>query len=388
MGMRLQKRSWKNKDGSVTESWRLIIEDYSTGERKDFYPEKKNYPQYGLNPSDSFEKAREKLTVLQAHNRVERLAEKRARIEDRIRESDLKESAFLPRSIYREYLSWLQSRRMWDSVPSKVESHLRCMRKLILEVNHCPSEWPNQPERIYQWFRKNKLSLSYIEKILPLLNDYGYFYCREMKMSFIHIPSPKGDVARRIEDANLEARDGEGSESKPILPSDIPKLLNLPDSQLRWMRLSIYFGLRPYEIDDLAIKNQGKGWEIKTDDRGTSVLRIYQRKLIKVSRERRWKRIPCILPEQVELLNELRLALPFERPTVLTIERRLGQGHYLYGGRKGFEQYMRSMGQDFRNISRWLGHLDIRRTEWNYRELEAVEYDPLPEKKAGDPLQQ
>ena len=387
MGIKIKKRKWKNRDGSFSESWRLLVEDYSSGERKCLYPAKKDYLKYGLDPLDSFERAKEKTSVIQAKNRIQRTAQRRARIEKRIQQEDLKESAYLPREIYSQFLDWLRDRRMWDQIPPKSESHLRCMRKIVLEMGECPSNWPDKPEKIFLWFRKNKLSLSYIEKVLPLLNDYGYFYCKAFKKPYLKIPHPKSDVARRIEDANLEARDGEGSESKPISPAHLEKLADLSEARLRWVRLSVYFGLRPHEIDDLAGK-PGKVWEIRTDPKGTPILRVYQRKLIKVSRDRRWKRIPCILPEQVELIEELRRALPLERPSVKQIENRLGEGHYLYGGRKGFEKLMREKDQDFVNVSRWLGHLDIRRTEWNYRELEAVEYSPVVDKKAPNPSQQ
>lgn len=377
MALRLQRRSWKNGDGSVSEGWRLIIEDYTHGKRRDLYPRREDYARYGLDPSDSYDRAREKLTVVQARNRKERLLEKRARIEDRLRQEDLKESAYVPRALYRRFLDWLQERRMWDAIPSKTESHLRAMRKLILDVNTDPSDWPDKPERIYRWFFASKLSLSYVEKVLPLLNDYGYFYCKELRKPFVPIPSPRGDVARRIDDENHKDRAGAQSASKALEPGQLAALEKLGAERMRWIRLSLYFGLRPSEVDELIPANRCRIWEAKKDAAGTWVLHFYQRKLVKIDRSRRWKRIPCILKEQADLLQEILHEMKFDRPYHYNLSETLGQGYGLYAGRKGFEPLMRAKGQKNDNISRWLGHQDVKTTEHHYREAEAVEYDPV-----------
>lgn len=378
MALRLQRRSWKTSSGSVTEGWRLIVEDYTHGKRRDIYPRREDYARYGLDAADSYERAKEKLTVVRAANQVERTLERRAKIEHRLKKEDMKESAWLPRPLYRRFLEWLQERRVWDNIPSKTESHLRAMRKLILDVNVDPSEWPERPEKIYRWFLKNKLSLSYLDKVLPLLNEYGYYYCRELKKPFVPVNTPRGDVARRIDDANHEDRDGSQSASLPMDPlAHLPKLEPLGDARMRWVRLSLYFGLRPSEVDELEPLNKGRIWEAKKDEHGVWVLHFYQRKLVRIARERRWKRIPCILKEQADLIQEILHEMPIERPYHYNLSDALGPGHGLYAGRKGFEKLMRGKGQKNDNVSRWLGHQDIRTTEQHYREAEAVEYDPV-----------
>jgi integrase len=382
VALRIQRRTWKTGSGSVSEGWRLIVEDYTHGKRRDLYPRREDYARYGLDPDDSYARAREKLTAVQARNRAERLLEKRARIEDRLSKEDLKESAYLPRTLYRRFLEWLQERRVWDKIPSKTESHLRAMRKLVLEVGVDPSDWPERPERIYRWFLSKKLSLSYVDKVLPLLNDYGYFYCREFKKPFVPIPAPRGDVARRIDDANQDEREGSQAASHPLEPGHLVKLEPLGDARLRWVRLSLYFGLRPSEVDELVPVNRGRIWEARKDDKGTWVLHFYQRKLVRLERSRRWKRIPCVLKEQADLLQEILHDMKLDRPYHYNLSDALGPGYGLYAGRKGFEKLMRGKGQRGDNISRWLGHRDVTTTERHYREAEAVEYDPVPESPA------
>jgi hypothetical protein len=376
VALRIQKREWKNADGTKGSAWRLIVEDYTGPRRVCIYPERAKYQFYGLDPSDTFERARERLRAIQAHSKIAREKERRARIDRRLAKEDLREGAYLPRDVWHGYLEWLKDRRMWSEIPAKTEFHLRCMRRLVIKVGACPSTWSDSPEKIFRWFMSQKLSVSYIDKVLPLLNLYGFYYCREFKKPFLPIAAPSRDVLRRIEDANLEERQGRQAPSKPLAKEHLAKLADIPEAQLRWMRLSFYFGLRPSEVDRLTLANRGTIWETRKL-RGIWVLSFYQAKLVRIERERRWKRIPCILPEQAELLAELKAGEPIKRPYPYLIQSRLGAGYGTYAGRKGFEKFMRDNGQDFRNISRWLGHRDLNRTESNYRELEAVEFTPV-----------
>lgn len=374
MALRIQRRSWKNQDGSVSNSWRLIVDVYTGSDVTSEYPPKAKYASYGLNPDDTYEVAVEKLKVVRASREIVRRRMRQAKVEKRIKADALKESAYLPNSIYLHFVEWLKNRRMWDEVPEKEQSRLRTMRKCILEMGACPSTWPDKPELIYKWFRSQSLSVSSVEKLIPLLNDYGYFYCREFRKPFLKIPPPRGDVLRRIEDANLDKRGGKTNTSNPLTAELLTKLEDLREDQFRWMRLSFWFGLRPEEVDSLKPRNQTRNWKITTDSNKIAILHVYQTKLVKIERARRWKRIPAILPEQRKLIKELESELPANRPIVKTIRHRLGDGFGVYAGRKGFEKLMRAYGQDDRNVSRWLGHQDINRTETNYRELEAVSY--------------
>lgn len=377
VALRIQRRTWKTSSGSVSEGWRLIVEDYTHGKRRDLYPRREDYPHYGMDAADSYTKAREKLDAVQAQNKKDRTLERVARIKDRLKKEDLVETAYLPRGVYTRFLVWLQRRRLWETVPSKTESHLRAMRTLIKEVDADPSDWPEQPEQVYRWFLKRKLSLSYMDKVLPLLNDYGYFYCREFKKSFVPIPTPRGDTARKIDDANIDDRDGSQSASRPLKVEQLAKLEHLGEARLRWIRVTYYFGFRPSEADQMELVNRGRIWKVTKDEKGMTVLHFYQKKLVKIERSRRWKRIPCILQEQADLLQELELGMAIARPYYYNLVDALGKGYGLYAGRKGFEPLMRGKKQRDRNVSRWLGHQDIKMTEQRYRETEAVEYDPV-----------
>ncbi|RYF35255.1 MAG: hypothetical protein EOO38_29005 [Cytophagaceae bacterium] len=146
----------------------------------------------------------------------------------------------------------------------------------------------------------------------------------------------------------------------------------MKEEQWRWLYVSLWFGLRPMELDRLA---EGKNFEI-TNNGDIDVLWIEQLKLSSVSKEDRWKNIPVVFPQQQEALAMLKLGV--KRPLVKTIQKHVGPGINTYGGRKAFSDMMTALGQDENHVSRWLGHATLQRTKRNYVDKKKVEY-----KKAG-----
>lgn len=410
MNFRIQKRQWENADGTVTVTWRLMIREYDRhGNKTDIYPEKRTWPKYGFNPDDTIEQAKEKLLIARNTEKLKRDAFKRAKIESRLKREDMLESTYLPADLWKRFVQFYIGRRGWDELPPKVDSHLRAFRKMVKTINVEPAAWPEQSGKIYAYFTKKGLSFSYFKKLHPIINAYGYFYCKHFNQPFLEVPAPPSGFVERINDANFESRDGKTNESQPLTPALLEKLQHWEAPQYLWMRLSLYFGLRPKEVDSLTPNNKGKRWDVSPDKKGTPILSIYQPKLVHLPRDRRWKYIPCILPEQRELTLELLGASPVKRPHVKYLKKNLGPGFNLYAGRKGFDPLMRAIGQkaenimrwegrrDFRDleaelnqksassyerpsnkdVSQWLGHSSMLRTDTNYREIGAVDYDDV-----------
>lgn len=377
MGLFIRVRSKKCRDGTEVRQWDLAVDQWKGGEYKRLFPPRHEYQQYGLDPSDSVEVAREKIKFIQARDRAEKLLQKRARIDQRLKEEDTIESAWLPLQVWRDFEQALLDRYLWTEIPPKTQSHLRALRRMVREIDADPSQWPKRAAAIYRWFLTNKLSLSYVEKLIPLLNFYGYLYCEALKKPFIQVPAPRGKIASEIDKVNRAARGGKQDAAEPLTRSGLESL-DLKDPQNRWMRVTFWFGLRPEEADTLQ-KPQGKEtWKTSADEDGTPVLHVYQSKLVGVEPDRRWKRIPAIAPEQRALLIEVVNRRPLRRPLCKTLQKQLGEGYGLYSGRKGFEQMMRAdYGQDPINISRWLGHQNINMTRAHYEAKDAVYYTPL-----------
>ncbi len=146
----------------------------------------------------------------------------------------------------------------------------------------------------------------------------------------------------------------------------------------------MWLGLRPSEIDALTDKKQMKNWRIEKDEIGTTIIRVYQPKLISIERAKRWKGIPIIFDQQTEALKIIKSGV-FKRPLTKTIHLHISERHNNYGGRKGFMDLMLGLGQKFENISVWLGHTTLDRSLRNYKNKDIVNYD-LPVKNGRPQL--
>ena len=89
------------------------------------------------------------------------------------------------------------------------------------------------------------------------------------------------------------------------------------EENYNWLLVSIWFGLRPIEIDNLK-SPQGKLWDL-VEESGYMVLKVYQSKLSNLDRDKRWKYVPCLFPEQENLI-ELIQEGNFKRPLSKTIK--------------------------------------------------------------------
>ncbi len=144
----------------------------------------------------------------------------------------------------------------------------------------------------------------------------------------------------------------------------------LNEAQYNWLYLSVWLGLRPNEIDQLIKDGHLK---ILRTQEGQSILWIYQTKLASIAPRYRWKLIPLIFSEQKKTVKIIKSG-DFERPLVKTVKRYLGSRIMLYGGRKGFTDLMLSRGQNFVDISQWMGHSTIQRTWGSYKSRRIVHY--------------
>lgn len=249
----------------------------------------------------------------------------------------------------------------------KIESHWRRAKRILVKLDIDPTDWFDLRKKFYEEFTRNQLSLSYTKKIIAILNLWGSWHCRKYRRYFEPIPFPRGHERERIADKYYD-KAGMGKESAPLTPEALRSAEGkLPQPAFNWLWISLYFGLRPKEVDSLA---HHKNWRTEMHQ-GTPVLFVYQTKLTAIAKEKRWKYIPAMMPEQRKALDLIRGG-SFKRPIVKTVRRYCGEGVNLYGGRKGFEALMTSRGYRLEDISLWLGHQSIERTWRNYKDRQRV----------------
>jgi integrase len=247
----------------------------------------------------------------------------------------------------------------------KVYVRWRAAQRLILSVATDPSEWFCQTHAFYDFFYREKLTIKYANAILGLANLWGFFICRKLGRPFLPVPIPRGYERLRIFEANLDKSSRVTRASLPISPIDLAGARRgLNRSNLNWLTLSVWFGLRPKEVDPLLDVNM---WRVEVLPTGRQVLWVFQTKLVGLPTEDRWKPIPILFDEQRFAL-EIARSGTFRRPLVKTMRRHFGDGVMLYGGRKGFTDLMLSRGQSLENISVWMGHSSIQRTWQSYKD--------------------
>ena len=350
-------------DGTV--AWRLVWEDYTQKKRRVRYIPKSEMTNLGMSPLLTIEEAREKVKQLNATNLLKRREKQRNSIQERLKEEDKLNRAYLPDMYVKQFEKDVLLRKLGrdgDNPELKViQSHWRAAKRFIRGIKVEPSDWIEESDFIYNLFAKRKCSMSYVQKIFRIMNLWGAYVCRKSAKPFDPIKMPTGFYRERIADAYHDK--GTTKESGPITPELLQKAKQtISEEHYRWLYISVWLGLRPNEIDNL--KNI-ETWNLKIE-RGKKILWVYQSKLKSVPRDRRWKLIPILYSEQeaaLEMINKQN----FVRPLPKTIRHPLGDLLNAYGGRKGFTDFMLDRGHPLEAVSAWMSHTSIERTWRTYR---------------------
>lgn len=330
---------------------------------------KMRWPALGFNAFMSLEeaKARAKQYSAQLHlKRQEEIIQKIAREQAK---TQIRYDAVLPAEFVVEFEKRFIRKRdsqteQGQRKHTRAYVRWRAAQRMIAAVGVEPSEWFFHTDQIYDYFHQHKMSLRYLQSILRLANLWGFYICRKLGRPFLQIPPPRGYERQRIIDANFEKEKGVARASKPIAPSDLEKIKGAVNIEnFNWLFLSLWFGLRPKEIDLLKSKDT---WRVEVLPNGRKVFWVYQTKVIALPPEDRWKPIPIIFDEQHFGLKIIE-SETFARPLRKTVHRHFGDGVTLYAGRKGFVDLMLSKDQLTENISIWMGHSSLQRTWENYK---------------------
>lgn len=317
------------------------------------------------------------MTVLEVKERVKRLNRERTikgasgqiRAANRAEEGVRTNETFFPQDRINEFLVYLEEKTHGTEYRfKKVLSHFAAAQELILDTKLFPNEYAYRASKIYKWFVKRKYSLDYTRSILRVLNLWGLFEARRQGQFFEPILNPKGVIRANINQAQ-RTKEGRRTESAPMTVEVLIKLKDgLGEKRYNWMYVSFYLGLRPSEVDVLSREG------VTTEEvEGVIVLLVDQPKLSGLDIEKRMKRIPLILEEQIvalKLLKERRV----ERPRAKQLKLLLKGNYSTYSGRKGFTDLMLSRGQLLEDISLWMGHSSIERTWRSYKNKRKVKW--------------
>lgn len=372
MGYELRKR--KNKAGEVR--WLLYHRSIKDGVKTDSYIPTSALLQHGFHPDMDIEDARSRVSQLNGLKGIERREEARkVRILAQAREREALKSAHLPEHFLEEFEQvWLKE-QVGVGINGyhkyqKALSHWAYTKRLIANLKLPVEEYRFKSRLIYDYFRRTHISYEYSRKVLRVINLWGVFVSRKMHVPFLEVKTP-GKVDREaINDAWHEAGHTTTA-SLPLTPEALEAAkLRFKTPQYNWLFVSVWFGLRPEEIERIKRPNH---FRVEKDKEGTTIVWIYQPKLTSLARDKRYKGIPCIYSEQLKALSIIQNEL-LAKPLVKSIQKHIGPGINTRGGRKGFTDLMLQRGQSLEDISMWLGHQSVDMTFKRYKDKQQVRY--------------
>lgn len=377
--MPLNIRKYVKKSGET--SWYAVLRHQG----KQTYLKDEALITAGLSPDMTHAEALERARTLNAQEHLKWSETKRAAIAERLTRERLEQLAYLPEADIVEFETKIMAPMFMGSstvdpkhkIMVKWRAALRAMREVKLD----PTDWSDRPFDFYNYFLAHKFSPGYVERIISLMNHYGYFYCKKHRQAFLPLPKLKGKLKHRQINA-YRGKSKRGVKSDPLSPTSLETQKdNLTPPNYDWLYLAVWLGMRPEEIDNLKRAQPGYEHYTTTVD-GVTVLHIYQTKLVEaVDEQDRWKMIPLLYPQQVKCIEVIKRG-QFKRPLTKTLKKYFTERTTTYCGRKGFTDLMLSRGQRFEDISQWMGHESLDRTWTDYKNRRVVHFIK-PSKKAA-----
>jgi hypothetical protein len=372
MGYVIRKLAQKKR------TWKVQHVTYVDGKQRIRDIQDTEYARLGFRVDMTLEDAQSRRDQLNAQGHVLRWEDARQEINRRLQREERTLDAYLDRKDVSEFeQTVLFASAGMDAVRrNKIDSHWRRARRVLTELKLEPQDWNYHSKRFYAAFQRDSLSPSYTQKVISILNLWGKFHCRKYGKYFEPLKFPRGHDKEKIADAYYDENE-HGRVSDPISPGELERhKLSMRTAWFNWFYLSVWFGLRPIEVDLLKKPTGPRTWHAGVKG-GVPFLGVYQTKLTSVPRDKRTKIIPCIVPEQVRALKIIEEG-NFRRPShTRHIKKWFSENTTLYGGRKGFQQLMLSLGQQIEDISNWMGHQSIDRTWRSYKNKQAINFKPV-----------
>lgn len=347
--------------------FRLTQEVWTPKRRTTVVP-REAYHALGIRHDMTFEEAQERVKQINIQSQIE--AKKIAAASKRIADAKLIDKAYLPTTYVQSFEA--QLKEDYSDNPDRLDTlcrHWRAAQRLISKLQIDPKDFYADRNRIYNEYRANKWSTSYIKAITAMLNQWG-FHCARKGNSFYQ-PVPR--LTPSLTERQVDAREDLENRRTPAEPLKWSDLKNIRSTfanegltlQWNWLYISLFLGLRPTETDNLKHE---KYWKLQHDkEKKIDIILIYQTKLSSIPKDKRWKPIPIVFKEQKEVV-ELIKAKQFKRPLNKTIQRLMEGQIETYSPRKGFVDLMLERGFSLEDISTFLGHADISMTWKHYKD--------------------
>ena len=355
--------------------WRVRRVFYVNGERKHKSVPFTALSALGFSDSMTLEQAKARAAQLNAEGAVKRKEQASlVGIATRVERDRLHHSAFIPDDLNNQFLKWLEVNTSGTAdYVQKQKSVWGAAKKAIIATQLLPENFASHKKQIFRHFASKNQAPAYVKKIIGLMNLYGKFCARLMGKYYEPIDEPRGSESSMLADAYQKSKRYVGP-SDPLTPEVLALLKDkLPVEQYNWLYISLWFGLRPIEVDLVIRDRARRDWSIEVGE-GCDVLRVYQSKLTSLKHDERFKLIPVKYKEQRTALAMI-IAGNASPPLCKTIRAYSGlENLKLYGGRKHFTDLMREKGENIDDVSAWMGHTTTGMTLSKYKDKKRVSY--------------
>lgn len=365
-----------------TRTWKLQWIKQENGKRGSRDIPEAEYRTHGFSPEMSIEQAQAQKRLANERLKTDDKEQKRILAAKAMTDRERAQFLFLPEKEIRAFEAEILYRRVsrgdqGHAKRNKIASHWNAAKDMLCVLKLDASDWSDKSFHFYNYFADQEMSLSYVKKVLRLVNLWGFFLCKRSGKPFLPVSAPRGMDRAHVANSHHEKRKRFKREGKhvqdasaPLTPEALKRTrTKLSPENFNWLHLSLWFGLRPDEVDGLR---QTETRRIAYDRSvQKQVLWVYQPKLVALEEDDRWKAIPALYKEQERGL-EIIESQAFRRPAPQTIRKYLGEEFSSYAGRKGFEHLMTSRGHPLEVVAEWMGHQSIERTWKNYRNRKRV----------------
>ena len=358
-------------------SWSLYEEIWTEGKRKQVAVPAMAYPKVGIDPTLTVAAARARIKQVNKERKVDRSqASASARRVALIGHFD---GVFFPQNYIEQFTERVKSASAGNEAHvRKLFSHFNFVQAMIKEVRVEPKNYAEDVHKFYQYMIGRQCSVDYAKKIIQMLNMWGRFVAKQQGSFFEQAPMPPRKFRSSLAKAQRNKK-GVRRESERLTTTLLAELKGaLNGRRYRWLYISLWLGLRPIEVDQLA----AEGLTLDQHDDGVDVLVVNQTKIEGEEEADSLKYIPLLFPEQRQAVAWLKAA-DIERPESKELQTLTGLTIDVYCARKGFVDLMQSLGQQVEHASIWMGHKDIKMTLKHYKNPVNVPFTKIESKKSA-----
>jgi integrase len=360
-------------------NWRVMEEIYKDGVPKQVTVPKFAYHSLGIDSASSVEEVRARVKQINKEKALEK--EKMVAAARRVAKIGFYNDVFFQAELVDAFTERVRTSCTGsDKHLARLYSHFKFIQDMVLELKILPRDYQDEADRIYTYLKTRETSLDYSKKLIDMLNMWGKFVAKSQGSFFDPLKKPARKWRIAIAKAQRAKVKSVRRQSERLTLDMMVKMkFKLDPLHYNWIFCSLWLGLRPHELDQLA----GTRLEIM-NKRGSDVrlLAVNQTKIEGEEEGSGYKYIPLLYDEQKEAV-ELIQTNKVKRPSVNGLRDASNADIDTYCGRRGFVDLMQDCGQDRADASLWMGHRDLKTTMDHYKDPTNVPFKPVDKKKAG-----